>query len=260
MISSVHNPKIQAVRRLQANSRERYEQEAFVVEGVRLCEEALQAGWTAREVFFTDLLDERGLAVVRGYAEQGIPEEQVSQAVMEALSETETPQGVLVVMRQRTLLLPPAPDFLLILDSLRDPGNLGTILRTALAAGVQAVLLAPGCADAWSGKVLRAAMGAHFRLPIRSLKWTDIRGFVKGSAPPLKVYLADSAGGAPYSQADLRAPLALIVGGEASGAGSEGRALADEQVYIPMTGGTESLNAGIAASILLFEVVRQRNG
>jgi RNA methyltransferase, TrmH family len=259
MISSVHNPKIQAVRRLQAQARERREHGVFVLEGVRLCEEALRAGWIAQQVFFTDLLDERGQDVVRSYAEQNILVEQVSQAVMGALSETETSQGVLIVVRQQTLPLPDSPDFLLILDGLHDPGNLGTTLRTALAAGVQGVLLAPGCADAWSGKVLRAAMGAHFRLPIHSLKWPDIQGIVNGPLPHLKVYLADTTGGALYSQADLRSPLALIVGGEANGAGIDARSLADELVHIAMPGGTESLNAGIAASILMFEVVRQRS-
>lgn len=258
MISSVHNSKVQAVRRLQSQARERHKDQAFVVEGVRLCEEALQAGWIARQAFFTDALDERGQALIRGLAERNTPTEQVSQAVMEAMSETETPQGVLVVVSRQTLPLPPNPDFLLILDSLRDPGNLGTILRTALAAGVQGVLLAPGCADPWAGKVLRAAMGAHFRLPIHFLKWPDIRGIVKGSGRPLYVYLAEVAGGIPYSQADFCAPMALIVGGEAAGAGSDAHSLADEKVHIPMPGGSESLNAGIAASILLFEVVSQR--
>ncbi|HSB65053.1 MAG TPA: RNA methyltransferase, partial [Anaerolineales bacterium] len=175
----MHNPKVQAVRKLQSQARERHLQQAFVVEGVRLCEEALKAGWNTRQVFFTDLLDERGKSVVDGFAGRSAPVETVSQAVMEALSETETPQGLLVVVDQQILPLPPAPDFLLILDGLRDPGNLGSILRTARAAGVQGVLLAPGCVDAWSGKVLRSGMGAHFHLPIHSLHWPDIQGIVK---------------------------------------------------------------------------------
>lgn len=258
MITSVHNPRIQAARRLMAQARERREKQAFAIEGVRLAEEALNAGWNASQVFYTDQLDERGQAVVDGFATQGVPVEQVSQGVMETMSETETPQGLLVVVNHQPLIQPLSPDFLLILDSLRDPGNLGTILRTALAAGVQGVLLTPGCADAWSGKVLRAGMGAHFHVPIHTLDWEGIRGIVKKPPAHLHVYLAEAGEGLPYSQANFHSPFALIVGGEAAGAGSEALTLADEKVHIPMPGGSESLNAAIAASILLFEAVRQR--
>ncbi len=177
---------------------------------------------------------------------------------MKTASETETPQGLLVVLAHRALPIPISPDFLLILDGIRDPGNLGTILRTAAAAGVEAVLLAPGCADAWSPKVLRAAMGAHFHLPIQDLSWPEIRHILKLSDKAMHIYLADSASGIPYTQADFRAPSVLIVGGEAYGAGKDATSLADEKVHIPMPGGSESLNAAVAASILLFEIVRQR--
>lgn len=258
MITSNHNPKIQAVRKLQAQTKTRREEQAFVIEGVRLAEEALQAGWVARQVLYTDTLDERGRAVVDGFSSRGVPAESVTDAVMKAVSETETPQGLLVVLAMQTLPLPSAPNFLLILDGMRDPGNLGTILRTAAAAGVQAVLLTPGCADAWSPKVLRAGMGAHFRLPIHSLKWLVIKQILKEPANRLRVYLADSSTGISYIKVDFRSPMALIVGGEAAGAGSESTSLADEKVHIPMPGSSESLNAGIAASILLFEAVRQR--
>ena len=258
MITSVHNPKIQAVRRLQAQVRERREAQAFIVEGVRLAEEVLQSNWVAQQVFFTSGLDERGTAVVEDFRGRDVLVEQVGETVMEAMCETETPQGLLVVVHQQVLPLPPSPDFVLVLDGLRNPGNLGTMLRSAAAAGVQGVLLAPGCVDAWSGKVLRAGMGAHFRLPIHSLGWPEIKGIVKNPSRSLSVYLADSNGGIPYTRIDFRRPLALLVGGEAAGAGAEANGLADERVHIPMWGGSESLNAGVAASILLFEVVRQR--
>jgi TrmH family RNA methyltransferase len=260
MITSLHNPRVQAARRLHAQVKARREQRAFVIEGVRLAEEALLSGWPAREVFFTPQLDERGVAVVDGFSGRGVPTLQVSDAVMKAISQTETPQDLLAIMELHTLTFPTQADFLLILDGLRDPGNLGTILRTASAAGVQGVLLAPGCADAWSPKVLRSAMGAHFRLPLVSQAWQGITQVMSPTAGGLTVYLADSASGTPYTQADFHRPLALIVGGEASGAGSESILLADAKVHIPMPGGAESLNAAIAAGILLFEVKRQRAG
>ena len=258
MITSVHNPRVQAIRKLQAQAKTRLEEQSFAIEGVRLAEEALQADWEATLVLFTDKLDTRGKAVVDGFSARGIPVEQVNDAVMHAVSETETPQGILVVLRLHPLAIPAVLNFILILDGMRDPGNLGTILRTAAAAGVQAVFLTPGSVDAFAPKVLRAGMGAHFRLPVHQLGWGEIKPVLKNPADRLQVYLADSAAGISYTQADFHSPVALIIGGEAAGAGSESVSLADAKVHIHMPGGSESLNAGIAASILLFEVVRQR--
>jgi TrmH family RNA methyltransferase len=258
MITSLHNPQIQAVRRLQTQAKARRQRQEFIIEGVRLAEEALHSGWPAHEVFFTGGLDERGKVAVDLFSAQGVAVEQVSDTVMKAISQTQTPQGILAILVQKTLSLLPSPDFLLILDELRDPGNMGTILRTAAAAGTQAVLLAPSCADPWSPKVVRSAMGAHFHLPLICLSWQGIQQMLKSASIDISIYLADSAAGAPYTQADFCSPLALIVGGEAAGAGNESLVLADAKVHIPMPGGAESLNAAIAAGILLFEVVRQR--
>ena len=162
MITSIHNPKIQAIRKLQTQVRARREDQKFVIEGVRLAEEALQAGWQAHELFFTDQLDERGKHVLVGFTNRGVPAEQVTQEVMKAVSDTETPQGILIVLSLQALPIPKVLNFILVLDAVRDPGNLGTILRTAAAAGVQAVLLAPGCVDAFAPKVMRAGMGHIF--------------------------------------------------------------------------------------------------
>jgi RNA methyltransferase, TrmH family len=258
MITSIHNPKIQAIRKLQTQTRARRDERKFVIEGVRLSEEALQASWQTHEVWFTDQLDERGKHVLVSFTNRGVPVEQVTQAVMKAVSDTETPQGILAVLSLQSLPIPKNPNFLLVLDGVRDPGNLGTILRTAAAAGVQAVLLAPGCVDAFAPKVVRAGMGAHFRLPILQLDWEAIRRILKVPGGNLRVYLADSSAGSPYTQVDFDFPVALIVGGEAGGAGSESALLADEKVHIPMPGSSESLNAGIAAGILIFEVIRRR--
>jgi len=260
MITSARNPKIQLVRELLAHPKTRRERQAFVVEGVRLVEEALQSGWEAQLVLHTEDLPPRGLAAAQEFAGRGAVIEIVSPQALKAVSDTEAPQGILAVLSLYPLPLPPKPDFILILDGLRDPGNMGTILRTAAAAQVQAVLLPRGATDPFAPKVVRSGMGAHFRLPIQSLSWLDIRAYVKPSAnrAPLVVYQADSSGGLPHTQADFRSPLALIVGGEAEGAGVEARSLADARVNISMPGQAESLNAAVAAAILIFEVVRQR--
>ncbi len=153
------------------------------------------------------------------------------------------------------LPIPAKPTFVLVLDSLRDPGNLGTLLRTAAAAGVQAVFLSPGTTDAFAPKVVRSGMGAHFRLPILSLSWEEISARLEG----LNTYWADMEGQVSCWEADFKKPLALIVGGEAEGVSVEARQLAGKSVGIPMPGEAESLNAAIAGAILMFEVVRQRN-
>jgi TrmH family RNA methyltransferase len=132
------------------------------------------------------------------------------------------------------------------------------MLRTSAAAGVGAVFLPPGAADAFAPKVVRAGMGAHFRLPIHSLDWDAIREQV--ATRGLRVYLADARAGVVCFQADFRSPCALLIGGEAGGASEAGQALAQQSVHIPMPGGSESLNAAAAAAVLLFEVVRQRSG
>jgi len=260
MITSTHNPRIQWVRKLQDQPGVRRESGAFVVEGVRLVEEALQAGWTPQAVFYTEDLHPRGQALLAHCLQAGVALDLVSPQVMKSTSDTQAPQGLLTVMPLALLPLPAQPDFLLVLDNLRDPGNLGTILRTAAAAGVQGVLLTPGSTDPYGPKVVRAAMGAHFRLPVQSLDWEALRIFLRARQEhSLRAYLADVNQGISYTHADFRRPLALIIGSEAEGAGDAASSLADERVHIPMPGGSESLNAAVAAAVLMFEVNRQRS-
>jgi RNA methyltransferase, TrmH family len=260
MITSTRNPKIQMVRSLNAHANARREVGAFVIEGVRLVEESFAYGWLPRLVFYSEAINQRGMQLVRHYQEGGIQVEQVTPHVLKAAGDTETPQGILAVLPFKQLPLPPEPGFLLILDGIRDPGNLGTILRTAAAAGVEAVLLSPGSADAFAPKVLRSGMGAHFHLPIHSLAWEEIIAYLRPveSKTELKIYLADVAGDLVYTDVDMRSPLALIVGGEAEGAGEQAHSIAQKRVKIPMVGKSESLNAAVAAGILLFEAMRQR--
>jgi RNA methyltransferase, TrmH family len=256
MITSTHNSKIQLVRSLLGRSKERREIGAFIAEGVRLVEEALAAGWQIRFVLAGESLTERGRALVARLQSERVEVEIVTNAIMQTVGETGTSQGVLAVLENSQLPIPLSISFALILDQIRDPGNLGTLLRTAAAAGVEAVFLPPESADAFAPKVVRAGMGAHFRLPIRTLSWEDIRTKTDG----LHIHLADMEGNLPCWQADFRSPLALIVGSEAEGPSRPARELATSQVSIPMPGRSESLNAAIAGAILMFEVVRQRTG
>jgi TrmH family RNA methyltransferase len=256
MITSTRNPKIQWLRSLQSQAKQRREEGAFVIEGVRLAEEALKAGWTPRFVLYTAELSDRGQAVLDGLKQNGAVAEEAAPHVLKAAADTDNPQGILAVIEQRRLPLPEKLDFVLVLDQMRDPGNLGTILRTATAAGAQAVLLSPGSVDPFSPKVVRSGMGAHFRLPVLQLRWEEIRSVLMKAG--LQIYLAEATAIEGYDQVDFRKPFALIVGGEAAGAGSEARRLPALSVTIPMPGGTESLNAAVAAAVLLYEAVRQR--
>jgi TrmH family RNA methyltransferase len=255
MITSTHNSKIQLVRGLLGRSKERREAEAFVAEGVRLVEEALRAAWPFRFVLAGENMSERGRALVAELQARGVEMEIVPNNLMHSISETDSSQGILAVLEHARLPIPQSLSFVLILDRIRDPGNLGTLLRTAAAAGVQAVFLPPETAEAFAPKVVRAGMGAHFRLPIQPLTWDEICTTTQG----LKIHLADMEGSIACWQADFHRPLALIVGGEAEGASQPARELATCRVSIPMPGRSESLNAAAAGAILMFEVVRQRS-
>lgn len=259
MITSAQNPKIQQVRALLSHPRQRRESETFVVEGVRMVEEALASGSTPLRAFYSTNLSTRGLQALEGFYQQGAEVEEISEHLMQSLSDTETPQGILAVFVARHLPIPKYLDFVLILDELRDPGNLGTILRTAAAAGTQLVILTPKTCDPFAPKVLRAGMGAHFHLPILTMTWDEIVALCRqNTQPPLNIFLAEAKDGTPCWSSDLKKPLALIIGSEAEGVSAQARQLAQHKIHVPMPGKSESLNAAIAAAILIFEVVRQR--
>jgi TrmH family RNA methyltransferase len=173
---------------------------------------------------------------------------------MADISDTETPQGILAVLKQQTLPIRENPSFLVIADQIRGPGNMGTLLRTAEAAGADGIVLTPGTVDVFTPKVVRAGMGAHFYLPIHHLSWREIALKTEG----MPVFLADAEADTSLWDVNLVQPCALLIGGEAFGASSRGQELATKRVTIPMQGRAESLNAAIAAGILIAEVLRQR--
>lgn len=255
MITSVANEKIKHARALlQKKGRDAAGQ--FLLEGTRLIQEAARVGLAPAFVFYERAAfdtDARVRALVVGFQKQTREVYEVNAAVMRALSDTESPQGIAAVFSPPPLTPPSAPALTLILDRIRDPGNLGTLLRTAWAANVNLVLLAPETADAWNPKVVRAGMGAHFHLPLVTATWEEIRARVQNIP---RVYLSDARGDVPYTRADWTPPVALIVSNEAEGASDAARARAHISLSIPMPGSAESLNAAVAAGILLFEFHR----
>lgn len=259
MITSFQNPRIKTARLLINERKAREESNSLVVEGVRLVEEALLNGWPVEYALWSRPLGERGQKIIGNLINNQVPVDEIPAALMARISDTETPQGLMLVVRRKSMLLPLQIDFLLALDGVRDPGNLGTILRSACAFGSQGVALLPGCTDAFSAKVLRAGMGAQFRLPVMEMSVEEFRKTCKeNTQPALQIFLADMQADKPCWSVNLRQPLALVIGGEAAGATQALYAIADEKLLIPMLAGSESLNAAVAASILAYEIMRQR--
>lgn len=257
MVDAITSPDNEKVKYLRSLHEHDARQRAchFLVEGVRLLEEALNSGLVPELVLVDEAALERTprgrnlLARLRpiGYLK-------ASDRAVKAAAETITPQGVVAAVP-----FPPEKPYensgtALVIDGVQDPGNLGTILRSAEATTTAPVLLAPGTVDAFSPKVVRAGMGAHFRLPIRSANYQDIAAALTGR----EVWVAEPRGGVPYYDVDWTRPSALIVGSEARGPGDEARRLATGRLTIPMAGPTESLNAAVAASVIMFESLRQR--
>jgi RNA methyltransferase, TrmH family len=255
MITSRTNAQVKYVRRLQAERRFRHDEGAFVVEGSRWLRELARNSTTPRAIYATLAWVESGEGQELA-ASVGTVVTLVDEPVMAAMSDTENPPGVLAVLPIAPRPLPAQPTLLLIIDALNNPGNLGTILRTAAAAGADGVLLGPDNVDPYNPKTIRGSMGAILRLPILAANWEVIHRLVSD----MVVWLAVARDGTAYSDVDWRVPSAVLIGNEALGAGAQAERLATGRVTIPMRDDTESLNAAVAAGILLFEAARQRSG
>lgn len=258
-IHSLQNPHVKALLRLRTKKRDRYREQQFLAEGYRLVQHAVSRGYRPALVFYTAAFAAQAshAALVETLTAGDTRAWLVSDAVMAALADTVTPQGLVAVMpmpghdpdalRQATLLL--------IVDQWRTPGNLGAVLRTALATGVGGVLCAPGTVDPYTPKVVRGGMGAHFDLPILpNVSWPEIEALTAGK----QRVLAEADAPLSLWELDWTRPTALIIGSEAHGPGAEARALASHSARIPMAPAAESLNAAIAAAAFLFEAQRQR--
>jgi RNA methyltransferase, TrmH family len=230
-----------------------------LAEGVRLVEEALAARVPIVGVLVAPGLGEspRGAALLAELAGRAVPLEEVSARTFASLAETETPQGVLAVVElpRWTLAdlhpLPAAP--VLVLDAVQDPGNVGTLLRTAFALGACGAVLLKGSADRTNPKVVRGAMGATFRLPAVAAEPAEFAAWARRER--LTVWAA-ATDGAPLHRTKTPERLALVVGNEGLGVSAAVRDLAHQQIAIPLARGAESLNVAVAAGILLYEVIR----
>lgn len=254
MIASLQNQQVKQVRRLQSNRRERYALGLFVIEGSRWLREFKDCKESVTAVYYTDewLNQSKNLQLIELFKSKATA---VSTQVMKAMSDTTNPSGVLAVAKMPRPDFPDDPAFLLILDSISDPGNMGTLIRTAAAASVEAIFLSPNCVDIYNPKVIRSSMGGLLKLPIFQKGWQEIRNLTS----ELSTFALDTGGTICYSDVDWLTKTALMVGNEGHGLSQEGIGLAQELISIPMNPSVESLNASIATGIVLFEAVRQKN-
>ena len=246
------------VRNLQQR-KGRKRQNLAVAEGVRLVEEALAAEARLRGAIVSPALarTSRGAALLTDLAAHAVPLEEIPEREFARLAGTETPQGVLAIVDPPVWslerIVPAAGAPVLILDAVQDPGNVGTLLRTAFALGAAGAVLLKGTADPNNAKVVRAAMGATFRLPIAAADDGQLAAWVR--AREIAVW-ATALQGTPLAQLRAPARLALVVGNEGAGIRDAVRELAAARVAIPLARGAESLNVAVAAGILLYEVTR----
>lgn len=261
MIESLQNEQVKYVVSLQRR-KAREEAQLFVVEGWRFVEEAIFRNAPIKKVYVC--LERKPIewpSLLNRLQDQSIPFEEVDERVLRKMSATEEPQGILAVVRQTnhswSEVTIDQQTVLLIIDGIQDPGNLGTILRTALAAGVRYVCMTPRTVDVYNPKVLRSTMGALFSLVLLpSRQPEDILDFCHGQG--VSVFMGDIEGESIYRTLFSEGPLALVVGNEGKGPSLSFKTKDVQRVTIPMAQNVESLNVAMATGILLYEIIRQR--
>jgi RNA methyltransferase, TrmH family len=242
-IESIQNPKVKQWKKL-LTKKERDKSGTFLVEGFHLVEEALKQSDSVMEIIVSD---KTGLPP--RWDSREIPVTIVTEEISNSLSDTEAPQGIYAVCRQVQIEVPDAKTYLLI-DAVQDPGNLGTMIRTADAAGIDAVVVGKGSVDVYNSKVLRSAQGSHFHLPIIS---GDLHEWIeKLSGKNISVYGTALEGASAYTDISTGEFYALLVGNEGNGVSKELLAKTDANLYIPIYGKSESLNVAVATGILLY--------
>ena len=276
MITSSNNQQIKDIMQLQKKSKTRWQQRVFVVEGPRMVaetpKELVQKVYLS-ESFWREKFSEDRAGVGMEPSSGGIKDidwrlwlenyefEIVSDSVFSAISDTKTPQGILCLVRMpeyvlADLLKSDCPH-LLLLESIQDPGNLGTMLRTGEGAGVDGIIMNRSTVDLFNPKVIRATMGSLYRVPFVLVDdLAEVAGALKRHG--ITLYAAHLKGTETYDTPDYTKGTAFLIGNEGNGLSDETAALADKYIRIPMEGKVESLNAAIAATLLMYEVHRQR--
>ncbi len=252
MITSTSNPKIKQVALLRDKARARREEGAYVVEGLRMFREIPASD--VREVYVTQDFYNKNESLCSTYKDLQV----VSDKVFEKITDTVTPQGVVAVVSMKEISLEDVlkGDFLLFLENIQDPGNLGTLFRTAEGAGVKGIIISKGSADIYNPKVIRSTMGSIFRMPYIYVE--DIASVISKEASNMNIYAAALEGAKDYTTVSYTGRCGILIGNEGNGLKNETIKAAGKSVYIPMQGSVESLNASISGAILMYEAARQR--
>lgn len=256
VIQSKDNNIIKETKKLK-EKRFRVEKEQFLIEGFRFVEEALKSNFEVHAIF----LSEEALDKWKSFKmdEKLQPDSKlyiVKEPVLKLLSSTETPQGVVAIVNNKVNNLNTNQGFYVLVDRLQDPGNLGTIIRSAHAAGSSGVILTKGTVDVYNEKTLRSTMGSVFNIPIIEDKDFSVLNSLRANG--FKLIVSSLEKSEDFYEVDLTGKVIIAVGNEGSGISDEIYSLGDVRVKIPMPGGAESLNAAAAASIMIFETVRQK--
>ncbi len=256
MITSTSNAQVKRLLQLQKKSKARNEEKVFLVEGLRMFEEVPRE--RVEKVYISETLYNKKKHDLNL---QDFSVEVLSDTVFQYVSDTKTPQGILCIVKQKEYDLAQImgttnPHFM-VLDNLQDPGNLGTIVRTAEGAGVHAVFVSKESVDIYNPKTIRSTMGSIYRMPVIYVDdLLELLELLKSKG--VKSYAAHLDGKNTYDKESYQSGTAILIGNEGNGLRDEVAEQADIKVRIPMAGQVESLNAAIAASVLMFEVARQR--
>ena len=236
----------------------------FIVEGIRLVEEAAKSNWLVETCIYTS--EAQGEPRVKKILEQLKTKEcrtiEVLKTVYDKASETKEPQGLMAIVKKSAhqlvdMLGKDENPLLVVLDEVQDPGNVGTIIRTAAAAGCTGIILTKGCADVFAGKVVRASMGSLFNIPIvEGVTQSEIISYL--TQYKIDILATSLEGSRVYFQANLKKSVAVVFGNEGNGVSSHLLQESKERIHIPLVGNVESLNVAASAAVILYEAVRQR--
>ncbi len=259
MITSTSNSQIKNLIQLQKKSKVRAEQGAFVIEGIKMFEEAREGRYLVKAYVSESLYEEKRLDAAYFFSD--FPYEVVQDSVLREASDTMTPQGIMAIVRKPEYslgsMISAADANLILLEDIRDPGNLGTILRTAEGAGATGMILSKASVDMYNPKVVRSTMGAIYRMPfVYAGNFAETILLLKQNN--IRIYASHLAASTFYDKVDYRGKCAVLIGNEANGLSEEAAALSDRRIRIPMEGRVESLNAAVAAAVLMYEAYRQR--
>lgn len=259
MISSETNQQVKEIVKLQKQAKYRHKTSLFITEGIKMLSEAAGSG-SLEKIYISESVMERRKDIPGKFLNE-YPYEIVSDKVFSHISDTVTTQGILGIARQPAYniedILNDKRHMWLLLDDVRDPGNLGTILRTAEGAGMSAVIMGKGTADLFNPKTVRSTMGAIFRMPfIYASDITDIILNIKDNG--YNVYGTAIEGSIIYDKADYTEGAGIVIGNEANGISDMVLGCITDRIRIPMEGGIESLNAAVAAAVVMYEAARQR--